>query len=167
MDLRPHDILVALKLALLELEPSYAKLARDLELSTSEAHGAVKRCHAARLVHPETRAANRSALLEFLVHGLKYVLPPRRGPLVRGMPTAHGVYTLAESIQSREPPPVWPTADGESRGESLEPICRSAPGAARRDLRLYECLALVDAIRAGRARERGLAEQRLREILAP
>jgi hypothetical protein len=32
--------------------------------------------------------------------------------------------------------------------------------------RLYEALALLDAVRAGRARERNLAQQKLEELLA-
>ena len=56
-----------------------------------------------------------------------------------------------------EPPLVWPHPEGEVRGESIEPLYRSAVDAARRDSRLYECLALIDALRVGRARERKMA----------
>jgi hypothetical protein len=45
----------------------------------------------------------------------------------------------------------------------LEPLYPSAVDAARRDPVLYECLALVDAIRVGRARERALAVDLLRK----
>ena len=38
----------------------------------------------------------------------------------------------------------------------LEPLYKSVPRAARADAQLYEWLALVDAVRAGRAREREL-----------
>jgi hypothetical protein len=40
------------------------------------------------------------------------------------------------------------------------------PDAARSDPKLYELLALVDAIRVGRARERKLAESELEKRLA-
>jgi len=56
-----------------------------------------------------------------------------------------------------EPPLVWPHPEGKVRGESIEPLYPSAVDAARRDSRLYECLALVDALRIGRAREKKLA----------
>lgn len=56
-----------------------------------------------------------------------------------------------------DPPLVWPHPEGEVRGESLEPLYPSAVDAARRDSKLYECLALVDALRIGRAREKNLA----------
>jgi hypothetical protein len=47
----------------------------------------------------------------------------------------------------------------------LEPLYRSVPNAARADKQLYELLALVDAIRSGRARERELAVKELRSRL--
>jgi hypothetical protein len=52
------------------------------------------------------------------------------------------------------------------RGESFGPLYKSAPKAARQDAQLYELLALVDAIRAGRARERRLAAEMLEARLA-
>jgi hypothetical protein len=56
-----------------------------------------------------------------------------------------------------DPPLVWPHPEGKVRGESFEPLFPSAVDAARRDSKLYECLALVDALRIGRAREKKLA----------
>ena len=50
-------------------------------------------------------------------------------------------------------PLVWPHPEGEVRGESLEPLYPSAVEAAPKISKLYECLALVDALRIGRARE--------------
>jgi len=42
--------------------------------------------------------------------------------------------------------------NGDTRGIALEPLYKTAPIAALRDPVLYEFLALVDAIRDGRAR---------------
>jgi hypothetical protein len=59
----------------------------------------------------------------------------------------------------------WP----EVRGIGLEPLCRAVPRAVRKDAVLYELLALIDALRDGRARERQIGERelsaRLRELL--
>ena len=60
-----------------------------------------------------------------------------------------------------EPPLLWPLPEGQQRGVSLEPLHKNAPAAALRDPFLYEMLALIDALREGRARERKLAEQEL------
>ena len=108
-----------------------------------------------------------AALLEFLVHGVKYAFPPKRGALTRGMPTGYAAPPLNKVIVgSSEPPPVWPFAEGTVRGEEFEPLYPSVPQAAARDSRLYELLALVDAVRDGRARERNLAAKELEARLA-
>jgi hypothetical protein len=164
MPLRPQDLVVSVKLALAP-RASYPSLAQDLGLSLSEVHGAVRRATEAGLVTSEREAAT-TALLEFIVHGVRYAFAPRRGRLARGMPTAHGAPPLSRSIAAGDDPlPVWPDPDGSVRGESFEPLYPSVPAAARRDPRLYELLALVDAIRGGRARERAAAEKHLRKAL--
>ncbi len=164
MNLKPQDIFVALKLIALGDEPwSYVRLAHDLHMSASEANAAVKRgLHAGILLPPlggsKSPSPNRSALEEFLVHGVKYAFPPDRGELTRGVPTCHAAPPLNSLfVQTSEPPPVWPCAKGKVRGTSFSPLYPSIPEAALADRKLYELLVLVDAIRAGRARERNLA----------
>lgn len=82
------------------------------------------------------------------------------------MPTAYSALPLSSHISSTGEPVVWPDPEGEMRGEALHPIHKSVPNAARKDPRLYEALALLDAIRSGRAREREIAAKLLTEILA-
>ena len=48
-----------------------------------------------------------------------------------------------------------------SEGQGVTVVARRVPEAAKRDSYLYELLALIDAIRDGRARERKLAEKEL------
>jgi hypothetical protein len=55
---------------------------------------------------------------------------------------------------------------GKIRGIALQPLHDSAPEIARRDPSLAERLALVDALRLGDARIRGLAGKLLRERLS-
>ena len=156
---------MALKLAFGEHDASYADLGHALDISPSQAHSAVRRAAEAGLLNIETREVNRRALAEFLVHGLKYIFPAKRGGIARGMSTAHSAPPLRDSIADTGEPLVWPDSEGEVRGESLIPIHRSVPSAARRDPRLYESLVLIDAIRAGRARERKIASKKLEEML--
>jgi len=93
---------------------------------------------------------------------LKYAFPPDKGQPARGMPTGYAAPPLNKIILAADdPPPVWPTADGEVRGYALAPLYKTAPMAAKLDATLYELLALVDAIRAGRARERALASREI------
>lgn len=166
--LKPQDVLVVLKLAAQpETAWSYPKLAAELAMSASEVHASVRRATRSGLLREDERhTPNRKALLEFLVHGVKYAFPAERGGLTRGLPTAHATAPLhAHFAATEEPPPVWPDPDGTVRGEELEPLYRSVPKAARADPSLYELLALVDAVRGGRARERELAVKELRSRL--
>jgi hypothetical protein len=82
--------------------------------------------------------------------------------VTRGVPTAHAAAPLNQQIApGDDPPPVWPHPEGPTRGVALLPLYRTVPAAALRDPALYEVLALIDALRAGRARERKLAGQHL------
>jgi hypothetical protein len=87
--------------------------------------------------------------------------------MARGVPTADGTAPLNNQLMAAggEPLPVWPTPRGTLRGSSLAPLYPGAPDAALRDPQLHACLALIDAIRIGRARERGLARKILKETL--
>ena len=135
-------------------------------------HSSLKRLECSRLLAP-IRDGGRPILKaseEFLVHGVKYAFPPRRGEITRGVPTAYAAPPLNRHIDAgSDPPPVWPSAEGTVRGASLEPLHKMVPAAVSRDPMLYELLALIDALRDGRARERDLAERelvsRLRSLL--
>ncbi len=155
---------MVLKLLGFPERPPFSQIAKELCLSVSEVHAAVKRAQAAHLLHgPELGdRPNRRALEEFLIHGLKYVLPVRHGAMTRGLPTSYAAEPLRRYIRAGdEPLPVWPDPNGPTRGLAFEPLYRNVPQAARQDPHLYELLALVDAIRDGRMRERKLAEKEL------
>jgi len=77
------------------------------------------------------------------------------------MPTAHSSSPLIELIQSQEIF-VWPDALGEQRGQSILPLYPGVVNAAKLDTKLYELLSLTDAIRIGKARERNLAMEQLK-----
>jgi len=144
--------------------PPMSIIAADLGLSPSEVHGALKRLQRSRLLHgPEMQEkSNLSAVEEFLLHGLKYAFPAEHGSATRGVPTSYAAPPLNKLIVlDDELPPLWPWPDGEARGIAFEPLYKTAPAAALRDPFLYELLALVDAIRDGRARERKIAEREL------
>jgi hypothetical protein len=144
--------------------PPYLQLASELYLYPSEVYSSVKRARASHLVQgPELGdRLNRSSLLEFLVHGIRYAFPAEIGPPTRGVPTSYAAPPLSRAIADvGDLPPVWPCPDGKVRGYSFVPLHKNVPKAALADERLYELLALVDALRNGRARERKLASQEL------
>ena len=163
MHLKPQDVMVALKLCGYQTRrPPISIVASELGMSPSEIHGAFKRLQQARLLHGAELQdrPNFSGLEEFLLHGLKYVFPAEHGQVTRGVPTSYAAAPLkAEIFLGDELPPVWPWLDGDTRGVALNPLYKTAPMAALRDPVLYEFLALADAIRNGRARERKIAER--------
>jgi len=146
---------------------SYPKLTVELGMSPSEVHASVRRATQSGLLQEATPSVNPAALLEFLVHAVKYVFPPQRGGVTRGLPTAHSAPPLRQHFRAgSELPIVWADAEETVRGEALEPLYRSVPRAARADAQLYEWLVLVDAVRVGRAREREFAVAELRRRLS-
>lgn len=214
MQLKPQDFLVALKLvAWGEQRWTYARLAQELGISVSEAHGAVKRGLEAGLllqnrpsvllpeaggadaapsvqepqgIYRVTRKRVRRAaaseseavadnpvrphphnLAEFALHGAKYAFPGVRLPLVVGVPTSHSAPAFAGVFAPGSSDFVWPHPNGSVRGVGVEPLHPSVPFAAMQDAKLYEMLALFDALRVGKARERGMALERLQALIDP
>lgn len=214
MQLKPQDFLVALKLvAWGEQRWTYARLAQELGISVSEAHGAVKRGLDAGLllqnrpavslpeaggsgaaptvqepqgIYRVTRKRVRRAaaseseavadnpvrphshnLAEFALHGAKYAFPGVRLPLVVGVPTSHSAPAFAGVFAPGSTDFVWRHPNGSVRGVGVEPLHSSVPFAAMQDAKLYEMLALFDALRVGKARERGMALERLQALIDP
>lgn len=163
MILKPQDIVILLKLVTVgDRQWSYSTLANELAMSPSELHSGIGRAAASRLFDPQRKVPFLKALLEFLIHGVKYAFPPDKGQLTRGIPTSYAAPPLNKLIvQPDEPPPVWPYPEGKVRGIEFSPLYRSVPKAVANDTALYELLALVDAIRDGRARECELAVNEL------
>lgn len=167
--LKPQDIVILLKLS---LEPdrswSYNQLAYELRMSASEVHKGIGRAEHAGLFSRELRRPHRRALDEFLLHGVKYAFAPDLGPVTRGVPTAFSAPVLRNELSSVEEEMdvyVWPYPEGEVRGIGLSPLYKSVPEAVMGDTDLYAALALLDAIRIGRVREKRLAERMLQEML--
>ena len=159
--MRPHDIVVLLKIAAKGKQNWFMKdLSYELNISASEISESLTRSKFAGLIAPNKKSIMRLALMDFLEHGIKYVYPQQPGAIVRGIPTAHSAPPLNNTIVSEEHY-VWPYAKGKKRGQAIEPLYASVVEAVLKDDKLYELLALVDALRVGRAREKEIA---LREL---
>ena len=160
--LKPQDVLVLLKIVSIDdTKWNQKPLAEALGLSQSEVSESVARSKFAGLLDPKGKTVMKLALMELLQYGLRYVFPQNPGPIVRGIPTAHSASPLKEQIQSEEDY-VWPYGKGKVRGQSIIPLYSSVPEAALKDVKLYELLALVDALRVGRAREKEIAISELK-----
>ena len=163
--MRPHDMVILLKIAAKGKQPWLMKdLAIELKISGSEVSESLNRSAQAGLISPDKKRLMYSAILDFLEHGLKYVYPQHPGALVRGLPTAWSAPPLSHEIMSEEQV-VWPFSEGQVRGQAIEPLHPSVPLACQEDKQLYELLALTDALRMGRARERNLAIKELKKRL--
>lgn len=106
-------------------------------------------------------------LAEFALHGAKYAFAADKTPSAIGVPTSHSAPAFAGVFAPGSEDYVWPHPNGTMRGIGIEPLHPSVPFAAMRDASLYEMLALFDALRVGRARERGMAVERLQALIDP
>lgn len=176
--MKPQDIVVLAKLLSFkkrEKNWTQASLAEELCLSPSQINYAIKRLLASRLltrVHldDEWKIVPFIQLCEeFLIHGFKFVFPPVFGSQSPGIPTAYAAPPLNKIIVSgNDLPPVWPVlGEGAVRGIELKPLYPCVPKSIIKfpDQYFYELLALLDALRSGRARERNIGVEKISEML--
>lgn len=160
--MRPQDIVILLKIAIKGTQSwTMKELSLELEISASEVSESINRSTIAGLIL-HNKQLMRQALIDFLQYGLRYVYPQQPGALVRGVPTAHAAPPLNMEIVS-DAPYVWPYHDGNVRGQAIEPLYPSVPVACLKDPAFYEVMALCDALRVSRARERNLALEELKK----
>jgi hypothetical protein len=185
--MKSQDIVILLKLVSLEQEEqgrgarpgrnsnhedpySVRGLESALGISKTEVNASIKRSVSSGLAVKDRASGqpkpNRRNLYNFIVHGLKFAFPAKPGAMTRGVPTAFAAAPLKNLlISAGEYIYVWPYAKGKNMGQSVAPLFKSVPEAVQKDDRLYEYLALVDAVRLGNQREAGLAADRLSERL--
>ena len=172
--LKAQDIVLLLKLL---AKPEHLKwpqnqLALHLCLSVSEINAGIKRLNksallisglAEKLYQPVIAACE-----EFLISGVKYMFPAQAGEYTCGIATSYAAPVFKKQIViGQDPIPVWPYAEGNQRGFSLEPLYSSVPKSVVQypDQNFYDLLALIDALRQGRARERNIALKLLKKKL--
>lgn len=154
-----EDVVLLLKLSESESRWTVRSLAEETGIPRSVVQRSLKRLAAVGLFDARRRRVNVSQAEEFLVHAVKYVFPAVVEGESRGIPTAWAAEPLASHMAGRGSglPPIWSDPRGSERGLALRPLHEAVPEAARRDPALGERLALVDALRLGDARLRGVA----------
>lgn len=161
--MRPHDIVILLKIAAMKDKPWQAKdLAYSLNISAGEVSESLNRSKLVQLLAADKKQLMRNNLLDFIEFGLRYVFPAEPGSVQRGMATAVSGPPLNRQI-STESGFVWPWAEGQERGQAIAPLHPRVPGACLQDAALYEMLTLIDAIRLNRSREKQAALEELRK----
>ncbi len=179
--MKPQDIVVLAKLLSYRKKKknwTQASLAEELCLSPSQINYALKRLLAAKLLAPVlSKDDNNETKLvpvtqsceEFLIHGLKFVFPPKFGSHTAGLPTAYAAPPLNKIIVAgNDPIPIWPAIGEEAKkGIELKPLYHCVPKSIIKfpDQYFYEFLVLLDAIRSGRARERNIGAEKIKEML--
>lgn len=143
---------------------SYSELAQELGVSPSMAFRSVENGKRCGLLGPNL-SVRRSALHKILLAS-PHIFPAELGAPASGIPTGFAGPPLKDSFHAdAADKPVWPHREGPEVGRAVEALHQAAPGAALRDDQLYDLLCLVDALRIGRARERGMAQAKLKDIL--
>ena len=154
--MRPHDIVVLLKIISLKDRWLNKDLSAGLNISQSEISESLNRSAIAGLISPDKKKVFKSALLKFIEYGLAYVFPAELGAMEKGIPTAHSSPVLKDLIVSQENY-VWPYANGNMRGHAIQPLYPNQVYAVLQDEKLYNMLALTDSVRAGKVREKNKA----------
>ncbi|SRR5579883_405991 len=182
--LKPQDIVILLKiLSTMTLSSDHPKVMSQnrlsvlLCMSVSEVNAGIKRLVLSGLLSPVITEdpknkivfmPSKSACEECLISAVKYFFPVELGAYTRGIATSYAAPVLAKHfILGDDPIPVWPYAEGDKRGLTLEPLYSSVPESLSQfpDPLFYELLVLIDAIRSGRAREKNIAIKLLRDML--
>lgn len=161
--LKPQDIPIILKV-LIKRNNDWRQvdISSELEISQGEVAKSLSRLKKSGFILD--KRVNKSAVTEFLIHGLKYTFPADIGSLTVGVPTAVSAPVFKNKIlQDEDDIYVWPSSKGTVRGQALTPFYSQLAEAALKDEKFYELVSIVEALRMGRARERKIAESELRE----
>jgi hypothetical protein len=163
---RGVDVIVVLDLA--DREPgswTMRGLAADLGLPLVAVKRSLDRLGKSTVLDAGSRRVNRSEVEHLLIDAARFMFPVQLGTQTRGVPTAWGAALLRNELEAGSDIPVWPSPTGDVRGAAVEPLHEAAIGLAATNPRLYEQLTLVDALRLGDARARGVAAELLRSRL--
>ena len=158
VNLKPHDIAVAIKILLIkERNWRQVDISNELGISQSEIAKSIKRLKFAGI--ELEKKINKAALLEIILHGVKYFYPTKPGVLGFGIPTAISAPTHKSSVVNESEVFVWPFSKGELRGQIVEPFYKNIAEASLKDRDFYDIMSAIDILRIGKARERNYAQQ--------
>ena len=135
---KPQDLLVLLKVAAHPPQRwTYAALGEALAMSASEAHASVKRAVASGLAVAPSRgewSPVRPNLLEFVLHGVRYVWPATSGPVKRNITDGLRCRTSGQRVDGGAGRPAGMGApDGKAKGpDAFAALPHGATGRAGR-----------------------------------
>ncbi|MBN1959429.1 MAG: hypothetical protein JW841_00660 [Deltaproteobacteria bacterium] len=158
--MKSQDILVAVELLLQNGKKiTFAQLGKSLQISASETHGAINRLKESFIYDSFTKMIRKTALEEFLIHGIQYAFPASLGKPARGVLTGYSSPFMRDdfNVGKNDDVYIWPYSNGKDRGISIQPLYRSAPEVCLKNESLYHWLSTIDMLRLNRARQREIA----------
>ena len=167
--LKGQDIAVITKILIKQKSQQqieYKSIAYELYISQSEVSKGILRLEKAKLTSRDAEnqlMIHKEALMEMLMHGLKYFFPAEINIATRGVATAYSPPLIKQYMLNSEDAFVWPFIHGKNKGLALTPIYKTLPHALDRspDEQFYKMMSALDLIRLGGSRENKVA----REIL--
>ena len=166
------DIVVLCKLLSYEKDKqawTYQKLSKESLIPIGEVHASIKRLVKSNLYNEVNKVVNRKSMEEFLLHGMQYVFPPEYLPIERGVGTSHNGPVLNKEFDTTDhsiEKYVWPYYKGKEKGIGIKPLSKRLAEAALKDIYLHKLLSVIDALRAGKARDKNFALSFLKSELA-
>lgn len=151
----------------------------SLGISKTEIGASLRRCEDSRLLtfydsgslgssnlNQANWHINKKALFELIRYAIPYFFPVEQLGLNYGLVTGVSAPILMKELTSGGATSyIWASEYGSTYGQAIEPLYKSVPFAAINDVFVYDCFALIDAYRMGRAREKDVVLGLLDELL--
>ena len=166
MALQPVDLVVAATAARIETAHGQWRptdVQRALHLPWATLDRSLHRLRKATVLRDQT--LNRIALAS-LLPALRYLFPLEidESCVERGVPTGYASAAFDGKIRYAVAQ-VWPDPAGSALGHPVLPLHPNVPAVASQNPDLGAVFTLLDAVRGGRAREVGIAAEKLRVLL--
>ena len=145
--LRPQDVIIAIGLLRWGKEIPQKDLASKLLLSPAEIVKSLKRLEKSHLID-SSKKVDKTALLNFIKHGLRIAFPAQIGPMKKGIKTSLSHLGLQKQLKQKpEYAYVWETETGKHLGQSVTPLYPGLELLAKSDRDFYEILSSLEVVR--------------------
>jgi hypothetical protein len=166
-----RNIAVLLKIIALKDRPwTQSSLALALEIPQSEVNNSLRKLIKSRLLFQVRKKTliSISSCEEFFLHGFRYVFPLIKDGKGLGIPTSYAAPIFKNKFPVIEDKPVWIIESGSAEGHGIKPLYDKLPEAIIKtpDDEFYQLLATADALREPRLRERNMAKDVFKKVMA-
>lgn len=164
--LKPQDIVVLGKLVTDEVWPTQKEIANALELSQSEISHSLKTLEQVGLINISQKRINKLAVLEFIVHAIKFFYPSEKQGIGRGIKVGPSYSYFSKRVHSDEFDYVWPDPDGEAKGVIVSPLLTRFSKTIKENEKLLLFLNVIEVFRGlGGVRHQQEAQKALKELI--